>query len=47
MSHVVNRVMSGVMDLVVDHRVVMELGMLDMGVDPHDLSGRRESDGSG
>jgi hypothetical protein len=44
MIHVVTLGMS-VVDLLVTLGVEMDLGMLDMGINPHDLSGRREADG--
>jgi hypothetical protein len=34
------------MDLMVNLGVGMDMGMLDMGVNPHDLSGRREAAGA-
>jgi hypothetical protein len=45
MSHVVNRVMSVVVDVTVHLGLGMDTGMSHMGVNPRDLSGRRETDG--
>ena len=46
MSDVGTLLMSVVVDLMVDLAVGMDLGMPDLGVDPHDLGGRCETDGA-